>query len=104
MTPLEYLATNPSAAEAKQKFLLFPAELRDAMLAKQNTLTTNHHITPVLLTDGRYGACCDLLTEVGEGGIYRELFALLDMEALNAAELVDKEEFISLLPTPTDET
>ena len=98
MTPLEYLATNPSAAEAKLKFLIFSVELRDAMLAKQDTLTTNHHISPVLLTDGRYGACCDLLTEVGVGGIYHALFSILDLDALNTALLVDKPEFMALLP------
>ena len=101
MTPLEYLATNPTPSEAKEKFLLFPLELRDAMLAKQDTLTTSHKISPVLLTDGRYGACCDLLTEVGVGGVYHELFQLLDMDALNTAELVEKADFIALLPVST---
>ena len=103
MTPLEYLATNPTYAEAKEKFLVFSVELRDVLLAKQDTLNTNHKISPVLLSDGRYGACCDLLTAIGEGEIYHDIFALLDMAALNTAELVEKAEFIALLPEPTEE-
>ena len=102
MTPLEYLATNPTYAEAKEKFLLFSVELRDTLLAKQATLGTDHNITPRLLSDGRYGVRCDLLTAIGEGEIYHDIFALLDMDALNTAELVEKAEFDALLPEPTE--
>ena len=99
MTPLEYLATNPTYEEAKEKFLVFSAELCAAMLTKQDTLTTAHHMSPALLPDGRYGACCVLLTAIDEGEIYHDIWELLDKAALNTAELVDKSEFMALLPT-----
>lgn len=99
MTPLEYLATNPSYDDAKGKFLLFAPELRAALLAKQDTLDTHNKIDPVLLSDGRYGSCCAMLTEIGEGGVYHDIWELLDKAALNTAELVDKSEFMALLPT-----
>jgi len=102
MTNTEFLATNPTYAEAKDKFLLFSVELRDTLLAKQATLNTDHNITPRLLSDGRYGVCCDLLTAIGEGEIYHNIFALLDPDALNTADRVEKAEFEALLPEPTE--
>jgi len=98
MTPSEYIATNPTAAEAAQNFLLFPKDLRDSMLAKQDTIVTRNFISPVLLTDGRYGACCDLLTEIGDGGIYKEIYDLLDKDLLETALVVGKAEFLPLIP------
>ena len=98
MTPSEYIATNPTAAEAAESFLLFSKDLRDSMLAKQDAIVTRNFISPVLLTDGRYGACCDLLTEVGDGGIYKEIYDLLDKDALETAAIVGKAEFIALIP------
>ena len=98
MTPSEYLATNPTAEEHSYNYLLIPAELRDSMIAKQDTLTTSNHISPVLLIDGRYGACCDLYTEVGAGGIYHELWEMLDQAKLEECEVVDKAAFLALLP------
>ena len=101
MTPSEYIATNPTAADAAQNFLLFSKELRDAMLAKQDTIATRNVISPVLLSDGRYGACCDLLTEVGGSGIFKEIYDLLDKDALDTALVVGKAEFLALIP-PTE--
>ena len=46
MTPSEYLATNPTAEEHSYNYLLIPAELRDSMLAKQDTLTTQQSHQP----------------------------------------------------------
>ena len=99
MTNTEYLASNPSLSDAQGQFLLLSEALRDSIASKQDTLGVNHRISPVLLTDGRYGVCCDLLTEIGEGGIYHEIFTLIDLDALNTAERVDKSAFLSLLPT-----
>ena len=102
MTPSEYIATNPTAAEAAQSFLLFSKDLRDAMIAKQDTIATRNVISPVLLSDGRYGACCDLLTEVGGSGIFKEIYDLLDKDALDTALVVSKAEFLALIP-PAEE-
>jgi hypothetical protein len=103
MTPSEYLETNPTAEEHSYNYLLIPAELRDSMIAKQDTLTTHNHISPVLLIDGRYGACCDLYTEVGVGGIYHQIWEMLDKAKLEECEVVDKAAFLALLPQPEPE-
>ena len=103
MTPSEYIATNPTAEEHSQNFLLFSKELRDALLAKQDTLVTSNFISPVLLTDGRYGACCDLMTEVGVGGIFKKIYDLLDKAALDTALVVGKAEFLALIPPAPEE-
>ena len=102
MKPLDYIATNPSTEDMASKALLFSAALNDAMQAKQGNIDTNHRITPRLLTDGRYGICCDILSETGEGHIFRELFSVLDMAVLNTAELVDMSEMVALLPEPEE--
>ena len=100
MTPSEYLATSPTAEELSQNYLLISAELRDSMIAKQGTLATSNRISPVLLIDGSYGSCCDIYTEVAAGGIYGELWGMLDQAKLEECEVVDKDAFLALLPTP----
>ena len=103
MTPSEYLLTNPTAEENSYNYLLMPAELRDSMLAKQATISTNNHINPVALTDGRYGSCCDIYNEVGVGGIYHQIWEMLDQAKLEECEVVDKAAFLALLPQPEPE-
>ena len=98
MKPIDYIASNPSVEDMQSKALLFSAALHDAMQAKQGNIDTNHLVTPVLLTDGRYGICCDILSETEEGHIFHELFSVLDMAILNTADLVDMTELVALLP------
>jgi hypothetical protein len=102
MTPLEYFATNPSIDSLRDNWLLLSAETRDTLIAKQDTLTTNHRISPVLLTDGRYGVCCDIKSGMGPGQIYYGIFSILDLDLLDEAERVDTQTFKALLPEPTD--
>jgi hypothetical protein len=102
MTPLEYIASNPSIEGMASKALLFSAALNNAMQAKQGDIDSNHRITPVLLTDGRYGIRALTFTECAEGGIFHELFSTLDPAALNTAELVDMSEMVALLPEPEE--
>jgi hypothetical protein len=104
MTTLaEFLATQPSLAELQSNWIVASKELRDALLAKQATLTTNHIVNPVELTDGRYGACCDVLSASGDGHIFNPLFQLLDQGNLMVTEVVDTAAFKALLPEPTEE-
>ena len=100
MKPIDYIATNPSIEDMQSKALLFSAALYHAMQAKQGNIDTNHLITPVLLTDGRYGICCDILSETGSGHIFSEIFGALDTAALNTAEIADMSELVELLPAP----
>jgi len=100
MKPLDYIATDPSIEDMQSKALLFSAALYHAMQAKQGNINTSHLITPVLLTDGRYGICCDILSETGSGHIFSEIFGALDTAALNTAEIADMSELVELLPAP----
>ena len=67
------------------------------MQAKQDDIETNHLITPVELTDGRYGIRALTLTECGEGGIFNEIFSL-STAIFHTADLVDMTEMVALLP------
>ena len=100
MTPLEYIASNPTLEDMQSKALLFSPELRDSMQSKQANINTTHIISPILLKDGRYGSRCDLLSECNPGGVYHELFNALDTTLLNAAEIVDMSELMELIPEP----
>ena len=100
MKPIDYIATNPSIEDMQSKALLFKAALYGAMQAKQGNIDTNHLVAPVLLTDGRYGICCDILSETGSGHIFSEIFGALDTEALNTAEIADMSELMELIPEP----
>ena len=98
MKPLDYIATNPSVEDMASKALLFSAALNSAMQAKQGNNNTNHRITPVELTDGRYGIRALTFTECNAGGIFRELFGSLDTAIFNTAEIVEMSEMVALLP------
>jgi len=99
MTTLsELLSTLPTPSELKDKWIVASKELRDTLVAKQETLNTNHHVSPVELTDGRWGACCDLLSATSGGQIFNQLFTALDQTDLMACEVVDTATFKALLP------
>jgi len=99
MTPFEYIVTNPSYEEARLKWLVFNTADKEVLLAKQATLDTPHRIAPIELTDGRWAVCCDLLTEIS-GGVFQEIFSILDQSKLNAAVIMEDAEFRTLLPEP----
>ena len=101
MTPLEYIATNPTYEEARLKWLTFSAADKDSMLAKQAEVQSNHRIAPTELTDGRWAVCCDLLTEI-QGGVFTEVFQQLDMGKLNSAIIIEDDEFQTLKPAPEE--
>ena len=98
MKPIDYIESNPSIEDMQSKALLFSAALYNAMRAKQGNIDTSHLVSPVLLTDGRYGVGCDIFSETGEGHIFHELFSVLDNAVLNTGELVDMAELVALLP------
>jgi len=98
MTPLEYIATNPTYEDSKTKWLAFSTELKDTMLAKQATLNTSHRVNPIELTDGRWACRGAAVTEIS-GGVFTPLFQLLDLDLLNTATIIEDDEFQSLRPT-----
>ena len=101
MTPLEYLATNPTLEDTRNHWLVFSTADKDSMLTKQAQIPSVHRIAPVELTDGRWTVCCDLLTEVS-GGVFTEVFQTLDIGKLNTAELLTTAEVMPLFPTPEE--
>jgi hypothetical protein len=100
MTPLQLIESNPTLAEARELWMVMTVQIRDAMLAKQSTISTSHHISPIELTDGRWAVCCDLISEIRPGGVYYDVFQTLDLTALDTCEIVTTDEFNALKPTP----
>ena len=98
MTPLEYIATNPSYEDSHSKWLVFDITNKRSMIAKQANIVTHHKIKPLGLTDGRWAVCCDIATEIGEKGVFRQLFAKLDKGKLSTAEIIEDAEFQLLKP------
>ena len=99
MTPLQLIQSNPTLAEARELWMVMPVQIRDAMLAKQATIPTSHHISPIKLTDGRWAVCCDLISEIRPGGVYHDVFQTLNLAALDTCEILTTAEFNALKPT-----
>ena len=97
MTPLQYIATEPTLEDARSKGLVFPTEYKDSLLAKQKELDTSFKISPVELSDGRWAINCDTFTEI-QHGVYQELFGRLDTSKLNSSEIIPWEDVLALLP------
>jgi hypothetical protein len=80
MNLAEFLTTQPQ--ESLDTLALYmTAELKDTLLAYQDTLgTIQHKVSPVELVDGRWFLCADVLTEIGEHGIFKRGFDILPQE------------------------
>ena len=57
-----------------------------------------HQAAPILLTDGRFALCADLLTE--KDGIYAPTFQALDQTAFPLVEVIHQSAITELLSTP----
>jgi len=76
----------------------FSADL-DAAQADQAA----HRAAPLTLTDGRLALCADLLSEIGEGGIFALQFSRLDASKFADVAVLDDATFRALLPEPETE-
>jgi hypothetical protein len=103
MKPIDYIESNPTLEDMQSKALLFSEGLNDSLKSVQDGIETNHLITPVLLTDDRYGIRCDVFSEISEGKIFNRVYALTNKALLNAAQLVDMTELVALLPVYEEE-
>lgn len=56
------------------------------------------HVDPKRLTDGRWMASADLLTEVGPGGLLAEGFAQLNASRFVEIEVVPMADAVALIP------
>jgi hypothetical protein len=89
----------PDYQTSKQYALLLDATLRDRLAAVQAEHgDPRHRVQPVALTDGRWMLCADLLTEVGEGGLFASGFAHLDPQLFSQVEVVPMADALALLP------
>ena len=98
MTLDPLLQGDANADDLCSLWLIFDASiaqrLNDAQPAYQ------HQVAPIMLTDGRYALCADLLTE--KEGIYAPTFQSLDQTAFPLVNVIHSNEISSLLPTPEE--
>jgi hypothetical protein len=94
----ELITQNKSYEELKGLFLVFNSSLKSILEATQETFNSQHKVSPVPLTDGRFMLCADLLTEIGPEGLYSQGFGLLDTDLFSQVEVISLEEISALLP------
>lgn len=83
--------------------LVFAASLLPELEAVQSITLSQHKAGPVALIDGRYMLGADLLSEVGEEGLYAAGFNALDPQVFQQIELIPFEDGVALLPEPVEE-
>jgi len=67
--------------ETKIKALYMKTEQRDLLLQHQDTLgNIQHRVQPVQMSNGDWFLCADVLTEIGEGGIFKCGFDILPLK------------------------
>ena len=103
MNLLELIQQNKSYEELKGLALVFNSSLKDILEATQETFQSKHKASPVELTDGSFMLCADLLTEIGDKGLYKQGFGLLDQDLFPQVSVISMEEASALLPQPEEE-
>jgi hypothetical protein len=84
MTTLTEFLQSTEPHDLKSLALYMSAELKDILLSYQDTLgNIQHKVGPVELVDGRWILCADVLTEIGENGIFHRGFEILPAEMFN---------------------
>jgi hypothetical protein len=90
----------PPLDSLRLTWLVFDSSLRDTLDAAQEGETRNR-AEAILLNNGRYALCADLLTETN--GLYARTFSLLNPEHFPAVEVLDDESFRTLLIPPPEQ-
>ena len=104
MTLLDVLDQLPLSYEQGVLYaLIFSADLIPELEAVQAATPSQHRAKPVALTDGRYMLCGDLLSEVGEGGLYAAGFSKFNAELFSQVEIVLYDDAIALLPEQVED-
>lgn len=83
--------------------LVFGAELAARLADAQAAMASQHCASPVLLADGRYLLCGDLLSEVGPRGLYASGFAVLNPQRFDEIEVLPWGDAIGMLPARDDD-
>jgi len=99
MTLLDILDQLPMTYEEGLAFaLIFAADLIPELEAVQEVTPGQHRAKPVELIDGRYMLCGDLLSEVGDGGLYADGFSRISADLFSQVEIVSYDDAVALLP------
>lgn len=101
MTLAELLPRLPlSYDESRSYGLVFDAALAVRLAEVQSEAPTQNYARPVVLTDGRFLLCGDLLSEVGPRGLYAAGFARLDAARFDEIAVLPWTDAVALLPPP----
>jgi hypothetical protein len=92
----------PSIDTLRQTWLAFPAMLAPLLEAAQADQNL-HHASPIVLSDGRLALCADILSEIGDEGLFLPAFSRLDPANFTAVEVLDDASFRALLIPPPPE-
>lgn len=92
----------PNLAALRGMWLVFDAELLADFNAAQEGATT-FLASPTALTDGRFALCADLLSEIGDGGVYAAQFQKLPIPKFTQVTVVPVDEVTKLFPSPQHE-
>ena len=104
MTLADLIQQPVSYETAKDLALVFSPELAAQLAAIQAEHGNPRHVaSPVDLTDGRKMLCADLLTEVGQGGLYSGGFSHLPAELFSLVQVMPMSDAILLLPQTEEE-
>ena len=103
MNLLELIQQNKSYEELKDLALVFDSNLKNILESTQETFQSKHKASPVELTNGTYMLCADLLTEIGQKGLYAQGFGLLDTDLFAQVSVITMEEASALLPVASEE-
>ena len=100
MTLDQLLQGDISSDDLRSMWLVFDASIAQRLSEAQPAY--QHQVSPVILVDGRFALCADLLTE--KDRIYAPTFQALDQTAFPLVQVIGESEISGLLPPPaTDE-
>jgi hypothetical protein len=95
----------PSITELKKLFLVFSSEIHDVLLNALATLPPNrqHQIKAIQLTDGRWFLGADILSEIGQTGIFKNGFTAVPGQYFSQVDVLPWEDVKGLLKINTSE-
>jgi hypothetical protein len=100
MTLADLLINIPPISELQQLALVFSSEVNTVLVNTLATLspTRQHQIKAIQLVDGRWLLSADILSEIGETGIFKDGFTALPQEYFPQVDVIPWDEARLLLP------
>lgn len=97
---LDQLLTNiPPIDELRQLWIIIDTELKERL--EQAQPVYQNQVEPIMLNNGDYALCADLLTETS--GLYAPTFARLDQSTFSEIPVVHIDLISNLFPTNNTE-